>query len=86
MNSSSKHFTKFCASKNLFSDSIAAHEVSYVAWSAAMMLEISRLSQKQDLRGVVAVLVYKVNFKRPTPQNSVVIIECQSSDKKNACM
>ena len=31
--------------------------------SAAMIVEIFRPSQKRDLRGVVAVLVSKVNFK-----------------------
>ena len=52
------------------------------------MVEIFRLSQKWDLRGVVAVsvLVSEVNFKRPKPKYSVAILERQSSDKKYVCM
>ena len=69
------------ASKVLYSKNITAHTVSSVARSATTMVEIFHLSQKQGLREVVARLVSKVNFKRPTSKNSVAIIKHYSSDK-----
>ena len=49
------------------------------------MAEIFCPSQKRDLRGVVAVSVFEVILKWPAPQNSVAILERQSSDENNAC-
>ena len=40
-----------------------------------MLVEIFSLSQKQDLRGFLAVLVPEVILKRLKPKNSVAIIE-----------
>ena len=53
--------------------------------SNVTMMEIFLLSQKWDLRGPVAVLVSKVYFKRPTPENSVAILERQLLNEHNAC-
>ena len=72
-------------SKALYSANITAFAVYSVARSSMMMVEIFRPSQNRDLRGVVSVLVSKVNFKRPTPENSVVIIEHWSLHDDDAC-
>ena len=49
------------------------------------MVEIFHPSQKRYLHGVVDVPVSELNFKRPTPKNSVAILEIQSSDENDAC-
>ena len=53
--------------------------------SATKMVEIFRPSQKRDLREAMAMSVSKVYFKRPTPLNSVAIIERKLSNENDAC-
>ena len=74
------------ASKALPSANITVNAVYSVARSLATMVVIFHISKKRDLRRVVDVSVSEVNFKRPTPQNSVPIIEHQSSDENDACL
>ena len=73
------------ASKAHYSANITAHDFSSIARSAATMVGILRLSQKRDVRGVMYVSVYELIFKRPTPENSVAVLEHKSLDENNAC-
>ena len=85
MDNSSKQCKHFYASKVLYSANITACAVSSVARSDATMVEIFRPSQNQESRGVVAILMPKSEFKRPTPKSSATIIEHLLSDENDAC-
>ena len=50
------------ASKKLYSSNITVHALVSIARSDMMVVEIFHPSQKQDLRGVVAVSVSEVIF------------------------
>ena len=50
--------------------------------SAAMMVKIFRPSQKRDLRGVVAMLVSKVNFKGLHPKIVSPLLNASRQMKK----
>ena len=86
MDNSSNVFTNCCSSKALSLANITLHEVSSVSKSATTMVEILHLSQNWDSRGMVAVSVSEVNVQITTPENSVAILEHQSSYENNAYM